>query len=324
MLAALARRPGPSSSVVDVARVEPEPLTGGDAVRLRMPASTVNPSDLVTISGAYDSRTRYPFVPGFEGIGEVVETGPKVPSRLLGRRVLSLGSAGNWQEYKVTSARWCFEVPETLTTEEACFAYVNPLSALLMVDEHARPGVRVAAVNGATSAVGGHLRALLSARGVDVIGLTSGVTGRRVRNPSEWSAVVPTTDAGWPGEVRRLSGRSGVDVAFDCVGGEHAAALLGALRPGGSLVRYGLLSGRPIPAETTRKHPGRHIHLFRLRDLVHSFPRDRLQALLDRSYQGISAGSLHTTVSGSYPLRQIRQLLDETGTAEGKLLITFP
>lgn len=318
--AALAHRSGPASSVVDVARVEPEPLTGDDAVRLRMPASTVNPSDLVTISGAHASRTRYPFVPGFEGIGEVVETDPGAPSRLLGRRVLTLGSAENWQEYKVTSARWCFEVPETLTTEEACFVYTNPLSALLMVDEHARPGIRVAVVNGATSAIGGHLRALLSARGIDVIGPTSGVTGRRVRNLSEWSAVVPTTDAGRPGEVRRLSGRSGVDVAFDCVGGEHAAALLGVLRPGGSLVHYGLLSGRPIPADTTRKSPGRHIHLFRLPDLVHSFSRDRIGALLGRSHQGISTGSLHTTVSGSSPLRQIRRLLGEAETAEGKLL----
>src|SRR5699024_4126559 len=153
--AALAHRSGPASSVVDVARVEPEPLTGDDAVRLRMLASTVNPSDLVMISGAHASRTRYPFVPGFEGIGEVVETDPGAPSRLLGRRVLTLGSAENWQEYKVTSARWCFEVPETLTTEEACFVYTNPLSALLMVDEHARPGIRVAVVNGATSAIGG-------------------------------------------------------------------------------------------------------------------------------------------------------------------------
>lgn len=324
MLAALAREPGPASSVVEVARVEPAPLTDGGAVRLRMVASTVNPSDLVAISGTYASRTHYPFVPGFEGVGEVVETGGDVPPRLLGQRVLPLGSAGNWQEYKVTPARWCFEVPEALTTEEACFAYINPLSALLMVDEHAHPGVRVAAVNGATSAIGGHLRALLNARGIDVSGLTSGATGRRIRSPSAWSAVVPTTDAGWPGEVRRLSGRSGVDVAFDCVGGEHVAALLGAIRPGGSLVHYGLLSGRPIPADSIGAHPDRRVHLFRLRDLVHSFPRDRIQALLDRSYRGILAGPLRTTVSAAHPLRQLRQLLDEAPSADGKLLITFP
>ncbi|GAB3211475.1 zinc-dependent alcohol dehydrogenase family protein [Marinactinospora endophytica] len=324
MLAALAREPGPPPSVVDVVEVEPGALDEGGSVRLRMLASTVNPSDLVTISGAYASRTRYPFVPGFEGVGEVVEVGEDAPRELLGRRVLPLGTAGNWQEYKVAPARWCFAVPDDVTTEDACFAYVNPLSALLMVDEHAHAGVRVAAVNGATSAIGGQLRALLDARGIEVIGLTSGATGRRVPSPADWSAVVSTAVPGWGEEVRRLSGGAGVDVAFDCVGGEHAATLLGAIRPGGALVHYGLLSGRPIPAGSLREHPGRRIHLFRLRDIVHASSREQIQALLDRSYRGIAAGSLRTAVSGARPLREIRRLIAEAPSAAGKLLVTFP
>ncbi|WP_212128428.1 hypothetical protein [Brevibacterium sp. SMBL_HHYL_HB1] len=52
-----------------------------------MTASTVNPSDAVTVSGAYASRTEFPFVPGFEGVG--------VPANAIGERVLPIGSAGN-------------------------------------------------------------------------------------------------------------------------------------------------------------------------------------------------------------------------------------
>lgn len=324
MLAALAREPGPPASVVDLATVAAEPLTDGGSVRLRMLASTVNPSDLVTISGAYASRTRYPFVPGFEGVGEVVEVGARVSPGLMGKRVLPLGSAGNWQEYKEASADWCFEVPDSVATEAACFAYVNPLSALLMVDENVRADVRVAAVNGATSAIGGQLRALLAARGVEAIGLNSGATGRRVPSRSDWSAVVRTDGSGWVGEVLRLTGGAGVDVAFDCVGGEHAAALLGAVRPGGSLVHYGLLSGRPIPTESLHRHPGRELCLFRLRDFVHTASRERIQSLLDRSYEGIVSGPLRTVVTETRSLRDIGRVLGAVGVTRGKTLITFP
>lgn len=41
-------------------------------VRLRMLAASINPSDVITIRGTY-SRTKLPFRPGFEGVGEVVE-----------------------------------------------------------------------------------------------------------------------------------------------------------------------------------------------------------------------------------------------------------
>ncbi|WP_234021248.1 alcohol dehydrogenase catalytic domain-containing protein [Streptomyces sp. Tu 6176] len=44
-----------------------------------MVASTVNPSDAVTVSGAYGSRTTFPLVPAFEGVGVIEAAGPGVP-----------------------------------------------------------------------------------------------------------------------------------------------------------------------------------------------------------------------------------------------------
>ncbi|MDN6242154.1 alcohol dehydrogenase catalytic domain-containing protein, partial [Corynebacterium variabile] len=68
MKIAVADRPGPLAEVVRIREVpEPgEPAPG--QVRVRMTATTVNPSDAVTVSGAYMSRTTFPMIPGFGGV----------------------------------------------------------------------------------------------------------------------------------------------------------------------------------------------------------------------------------------------------------------
>ena len=92
MLAALATHPGPIHNVTIQDVPEPDAPQRGEVI-VRMLASTFNPSDAVTVSGAYASRTEFPLVPGFEGVGVVDRIGPEVPSTLLGCSVLPIGSA---------------------------------------------------------------------------------------------------------------------------------------------------------------------------------------------------------------------------------------
>ncbi|MFI1292737.1 alcohol dehydrogenase catalytic domain-containing protein [Streptomyces sp. NPDC020792] len=119
-----------------------------------MVASTVNPSDEITVSGAYGSRTSFPMVPGFEGVGVIDAAGPGVPAAAVGRRVLPLGSAGAWQQYKRLDYSWCVPVPDDLPDEVACFAYINPLTAVMTVERFCRPGMRNVVVTAATSPAG--------------------------------------------------------------------------------------------------------------------------------------------------------------------------
>src|SRR5947209_15651028 len=84
----------------------PEPVPGRGEVRVRMIASPINPSDLLTVRGEYGRRPELPATPGFEGVGVVEAAGPGLLGRWrLGRRVAVLNSqAGNWQEYVVVPA----------------------------------------------------------------------------------------------------------------------------------------------------------------------------------------------------------------------------
>ncbi|KAK1624014.1 chaperonin 10-like protein [Colletotrichum phormii] len=84
---------GPAKDVVQIEDYEPSP-PGPGQVRVRMLLASINPSDLVTISGAYPLRTTLPHVPGFEGVGVVESLGEGVADLTLGQRVLPLGGAG--------------------------------------------------------------------------------------------------------------------------------------------------------------------------------------------------------------------------------------
>lgn len=104
MLRTIVREFGPPEEVVLAEPYEPEP-PGPGQVKIRMLMASINPSDLVTISGAYRSRTTLPFVPGFEGVGIVESVGPGVQQSLLRQRVLPLGSSGAWQD-PINKLQW--------------------------------------------------------------------------------------------------------------------------------------------------------------------------------------------------------------------------
>ena len=61
----------------------PRPDPGPGQILVRVAASPVNPSDLMTLKGEYGIGAKYPFVPGLEGSGRVVAAGSAIMGRWL-------------------------------------------------------------------------------------------------------------------------------------------------------------------------------------------------------------------------------------------------
>src|SRR5437868_14698593 len=76
----------------------PVPEPGAGQVRVRMLASPINPSDLMTVRGQYGRLPSLPATPGFEGVGIIEAAGPGLLARLRGlkpgRRVAVLNGVG--------------------------------------------------------------------------------------------------------------------------------------------------------------------------------------------------------------------------------------
>src|SRR5579862_2941291 len=104
---------GDPAEVLHVAEV-PKPEPGPGQVRVRMIASPINPSDLLTVRGLYGARPPLPATPGFEGVGVVEARGPGILGRLrFGKRVAVLNNkTGNWAEYAILPARQVVPVPD--------------------------------------------------------------------------------------------------------------------------------------------------------------------------------------------------------------------
>ena len=86
---------------------------------------------------------KYPYTPGWEGSGTVVKVGPGMLSQwFLGRRVafnkkFELGSykyGGSMAEYVVTDYRSVVPLSDEVSLEQGASLFVNPLTAIGMVD----------------------------------------------------------------------------------------------------------------------------------------------------------------------------------------------
>jgi NADPH:quinone reductase-like Zn-dependent oxidoreductase len=149
----------------------PLPRLSAGQVLVRMRLCAINPSDLITISGVYRSRTALPFVGGFEGVGVIDAVADDVAAKpgglRPGQRVLPIGSVGTWQTYKVMHDEWCFPLLPALSEEQAATSYINPMTAWLMLTEAATVTMKTRmAISAAGSAIGRMLIRLANARGI--------------------------------------------------------------------------------------------------------------------------------------------------------------
>src|SRR4026208_116410 len=138
----------------------PVPYPQAGQVLIRMAASPINPSDLGSLSGmSYSGKRQFPFTPGLEGSGTVIEVGEGfMPGLLKGRRVAcsaTLTGNGTWAEYVVTSAQLCIPLNKNVSLEQGATLLVNPLTALAMFEIAQRGKHRAIVSTAAASAVGG-------------------------------------------------------------------------------------------------------------------------------------------------------------------------
>ena len=100
--------------VLQLENVPPRALRPGE-VRIRVRAAGVNFADSLMVGGTYQVKPPFPFTPGLEAAGEVIETGDGVPSLCIGQRVLAvLRNGGGYAEEIVLDAATVLPIPETM------------------------------------------------------------------------------------------------------------------------------------------------------------------------------------------------------------------
>jgi NADPH:quinone reductase-like Zn-dependent oxidoreductase len=126
--------------------------------------------------------------------------------------------------------------------------------------------------------------------------------------------VVDTGRDTWPAEVRKITGKRGVDLVVEHVGGEVLRRCFDCLARGGSIVTCGATAGREV---TLQLWP----FFVKEQKLVGSYGRSRQDIMA--TLQWAAEGRLKAAIGGIYPLSQTRAAYDALRQRQvmGKLVI---
>ncbi|MDX1966593.1 MAG: zinc-dependent alcohol dehydrogenase family protein [Planctomycetaceae bacterium] len=320
----------------DVLRIEERPLPtpGVGEVRVRMLASPVNPSDLMTIRGVYGIRPALPSVPGYEGVGIVdAARAGLFGNYLMGKRVAVLKSVtGNWQGFAIASAKSVIPLPQSLTNGQAAMFFVNPATAVILTRKLlAVPRNAWLLQSAAASSVGKMVIRLGRRYGFKTMNLVRSSERTAELQALGADVVIPFDPARDSTEslmsaVLKHTGSEGVRYAIDPVGGATASAMAGCLGKDGRLIVYGTLSSEPLNfSSRVLMTSGSRVEGFWL---THYMGKQGLLAklgLIRELSTGIQSGMLTADVAATFPLSDVVaavEAAEQPGRA-GKVLLSI-
>jgi NADPH:quinone reductase-like Zn-dependent oxidoreductase len=255
----------------------PEPRPGPGEALVEVHASSLNHLDIWVRRGLPGLHIPLPHVPGADLAGIVLEVGPGVSEVQAGDHVVAdpglacdrceycrqgesslcveyriLGEQvnGTWAERAALTARNLLPLPRGLSFEEAGAVPLVFLTAWRMLVKRARvrPGEDVLVV-GAGSGVGTAAIQIARLLGARVFATASTADKRRRAREIGADEAIDPTAAPFDKEVRRLTGKRGVDVVFDHVGAQVWPQAIRSLARNGRLVTCGATSGAEAPTD---------------------------------------------------------------------------
>ncbi len=234
----------------------PIPARRPGCALVEMHAVGLNPADNDQIFGRYPGGPKPPFIPGRDGAGIVLE--PDDGGRWqVGDEVVVLQSEttdlthGTLCEQQWLSAENLARLPSGWPMADGAAAPLVYLTAYqaLTVGGLLRPG-NVVLVTGASGGVGVAAVQLALALGTTVIALSRSETKREQLRGLGAQHVFAPDDPDLKGAIRQATGRRGVDVVVECVGGPSLGLAVHLLDVGGRIgvvgVRAGIEGAVPI------------------------------------------------------------------------------
>jgi len=222
-----------------VERDVPEP--GAGEVVVAVEASPINPSDLGVLVGAvapdtlrpdgadlvgrvpeaalalYRDRLDKPLPVGNEGAGTVIAAGPQAAG-LLGRRVALFGGS-MWADYRLADAAAVVELPDDISTAEGAALFVNPLTALSMVETMRAEGHTALVHTAAASNLGQMLVRICAADGIGLVNIVRRPEHVQVLRDLGASHVVDSSQPDFADQLTEAIRAAGATLAFDAIGG---------------------------------------------------------------------------------------------------------
>lgn len=309
----------------------PVPSAGPGRVLVNLKAAALNHLDLWVRNGLRERNIPLPHIPGSDGAGVISETGDGVDwlkpgDRVLispglscghctqclsGRdnlcrdyRVLGVREDGTYAGYVSVPAVNVVPIPEGMDFAAAAAVPLVSLTAwhMLVTLAQIRPGEEVL-IHGAGSGVGSMAIQIAKLQRARVI--TTAGSAEKLEKARELGAdeLIDYRQSDFTEEVKRLTGKRGVDIVFDHIGGEILEKSFTVLAKGGRLVTCGA-SGEYVAKIDVRYVFSRHQTMYgswmggkaELIEVMKFFSQSspyRLKPVVDMTFPLAEAASAH-------------------------------
>jgi NADPH:quinone reductase len=302
-----------------------DPVPASDQLLVEVKAAAVVFPDTLMLQDKYQYKAAPPYIPGGEVAGVVRAVGDAVSGWSVGDRVLgALGATGGWAELAAIRAAGARRLPESVAFDAAAglnYAYGTTLYGLQ--DRAALREGETLLVLGAGGSVGLSAVEIGKLMGARVIAAASTDAKLDLCRRRGADATINYSNEDLKERAKQLTGGTGVDVVYDCVGGDHAEQALRAIAWEGRFVVVGFTAGIPaIPLNLVLLKSCQIVGVFY--GAMTAREPSRNAAIGVQLINWVASGALRPYVSGHYPLDRageaLRSMIDRT--VLGKVVIT--
>jgi NADPH:quinone reductase len=228
------------------------PTPAANEVLVRVEASPINPSDLgVLIAGAdmatatvagtperpivtvslgdgalagLAARIDKPLPVGNEGAGTVVAAGESPAAQALLGKTVGIAGGAMYAQYRVVDAGACLVLPPGATAKDGASSFVNPLTALGMLETMRREGHSGLVHTAAASNLGQMLVKLCIADGVPLVNIVRKPDQQELLRSLGAVHVCNTTSPTFNADLVNALNATSATLAFDATGGGTLAS----------------------------------------------------------------------------------------------------
>ncbi|MGI8724485.1 MAG: NADPH:quinone oxidoreductase family protein [Methyloceanibacter sp.] len=222
----------------------PDPVPGPRDVLIRVTAVSLNFFDTLILRNKYQVSPPLPFSPGAEIAGTIEGKGDEVTEFEIGQRVLAFIGGNGCREKIVSKASHAIPIPDGVSDDVAAGIPVTYGTALYALKDRAqlKAGETVAVLGAAGGAglAGVEIAKLMGAHVIAVASSAEKLAFIREHGADEG---INYELENLKTRLKALTDQKGVDVLYDCVGGEHAEPALRAMAWEGRYLVLGFASG---------------------------------------------------------------------------------
>jgi NADPH2:quinone reductase len=302
-----------------------DPVAGPDQLLVQVGAAAVVFPDTLMLQDKYQYKATPPYIPGGEVAGVVVGVGERAAGWSIGDRVLgALGATGGFAELCAIPAASARRLPESVDFGAAAglnYAYGTTLYAL----QH-RAGLRegeTLLVLGAGGSVGLSAVEIGKLMGARVIAAASSDEKLDLCRQRGADDTINYATENLKDRAKQLTNGDGVDVVYDCVGGDTAEQALRAIAWEGRFLVVGFTAGIPsFPLNLVLLKSCQIVGVFY--GAMTAREPSRNAEISNQLIDWVAAGTLQPYVSRRYLLedagKALRAMIDRT--VVGKVVIT--